>query len=79
MVWSLPLGGAAGSARRFSFHFHLFSSASWPRSEVSGSPLRDILVVFGRSLTRGSFDFHHGNGDFRMWFLGFVMLILLSS
>ena len=55
MVWSLPLGGAAGSARRFSFHFHLFLSASWPRSEVSGSPLRDIFVVFCRSPTLGSF------------------------
>ena len=55
VVWSLPLGGAAGSARRFSFHFHLFLSASWPRSEVSGSPLRDILVVFCRSPTLGSF------------------------
>ena len=56
MVWSLPLGGAAGSARRFSFHFHLFLSASWPRSEVSGSPLRDIFVVFCRSPTLGSFS-----------------------
>ena len=45
VVWPLPLGGTAQSARRFSFRFHLFLSASWPRSLVSGSPLRDILVV----------------------------------
>ena len=51
----LPLGGAAQSARRFSFHFHIFVSASTPRCEVSEAPLRDILVVSGRSLTLGSF------------------------
>ena len=50
-----PLGGAAQSARRFSFHFHIFVSASMPRCEVSEAPLRDILVVSGRSLTLGSF------------------------
>ena len=55
VVWSLPLGGAARSARRFSLHFLLFLSASWPRSEVSGSPLRDLFVVFCRSPTLGSF------------------------